>query len=275
MTEESSAKAVRAHFEADAEYWSEVYDSTDDVAGLVYGERLQAALRRVDELGLAPGTAVADVGAGAGLAATALAARGFAVTAFDSADRMIELTRDRAAQEGLTIGVVRAEAQALPVADDAFELVVALGLLPWLDEPAAALREFRRVLAPGGSIVVTTDNRWRLVELLDPTLSALTTPLRRNLAPRLRAIRGRETAPFEVQRHSTHDLKRLLGAAGFVNIATTTVGYGPITFMRKPLLHGATGMRVAKSLSRHGTKLPLLRSMGVHVVARASAPQIS
>ncbi|WP_141583183.1 class I SAM-dependent methyltransferase [Actinomadura sp. WMMA1423] len=50
---------------------------------------------------------------------------------------------------------LRADALRLPFRDAAFDAAVAVNLLPLLDDPDRALREARRVLAPGGLLLVT------------------------------------------------------------------------------------------------------------------------
>ena len=263
-----SAAAVREQFEADAAYWRDVYDSSNDVDAQVYRERLRRALEYVDGLGLPHGAPALDVGAGAGVSTVALAERGFDVTAVDSAVGMLELTKRRAAKEGVSVTAVQGDAHALPIGDASVDVVVALGLLPWVEDPVGVLREFARVLRPGGIAVLSSDNRWRLNEVADPALSALAGPLRRRLKSALLRARGRTESTFTVRRHSVSELRDLLQLAGFEVVAASTLGYGPITFMRRPLLSGPLGVRIAAALSRRGESR-ILRPLGVHVVASA------
>ena len=262
-----SAAAVREQFEADAAYWRDVYDSSNDVDAQVYRERLRRALEYVDGLGLPHGAPALDVGAGAGVSTVALAERGFDVTAVDSAVGMLELTKRRAAKEGVSVTAVQGDAHALPIGDASVDVVVALGLLPWVEDPVGVLREFARVLRPGGIAVLSSDNRWRLNEVADPALSALAGPLRRRLKSALLRARGRTESTFTVRRHSVSELRDLLQLAGFEVVAASTLGWG-YAFMRRPLLSGPLGVRIAAALSRRGESR-ILRPLGVHVVASA------
>lgn len=266
--------AVRAHFEEDAAYWGDIYDASHDAAGGVYRERLKRALTYVDALGLPAGARTVDVGAGAGVAAIELALRNFDVVAVDVATRMLEMTRSRAAEAGVEIEVVEGDARRLPLPDNSCDLVLALGLLPWVEDPSAVLAEFNRVLRPGGAVVVSADNRWRLAEIVDPALSPIVAPLRRRVAPAVRTARRRAEPAFEVQRQTITELRRLLEQDGFNVVSASTVGYGPVTFMRKPVLHGFIGTTLARALSRHSDSI-LLRQLGVHVVASATSPPFS
>src|SRR3954467_8941380 len=83
-----------------ADYWRDVYEH-EGLQGLVYRERMQAALAWVDELGLPQGSRVLEVGSGAGLATVELARRGFPVEATDSSADMAAATSRRVEEAGL------------------------------------------------------------------------------------------------------------------------------------------------------------------------------
>ena len=63
------------------------------------------------------------------------------------------------------VTVTQGEFADLPLGDSAFDTVVANHLLEVLDDPEPALREFNRVLRPGGSIVLAADGPTHLIEL--------------------------------------------------------------------------------------------------------------
>jgi SAM-dependent methyltransferase len=62
---------------------------------------------------------------------------------------------------------LQGDAQPLPFRDVAFDALFAGELIEHLPDPAPALREFRRVLKPGGALILTTPNRLRLANLAD------------------------------------------------------------------------------------------------------------
>jgi ubiquinone/menaquinone biosynthesis C-methylase UbiE len=107
---------------------------------------------------LAPGEHVLDVACGSGLvalaAAEAVGATG-RVAGIDLSGCMIETARRRAEERGLRNATfARMDAERLDFPDASFDVALcALGLM-YMPDPAHAMREMRRVLRPGGRIVV-------------------------------------------------------------------------------------------------------------------------
>lgn len=100
--------------------------------------------------GVGPGTRLLDVGCGTGELLADAAARGAAVAGADVAPAMA--ARARRAAPGADVRV--ADAEDLPWADGAFDVVAAVALLHLADDPGAAVAEAARVLAPGGLLAV-------------------------------------------------------------------------------------------------------------------------
>lgn len=101
------------------------------------------------------GLEVLDAGCGPGHYAQALLRAGAAVTAFDSSPRMVELTREKVGHAA-TVQVANLD-EPLDFLDDAsFDLVVLALVIHHVDDRVAMLRELRRVLRPGGRLVVST-----------------------------------------------------------------------------------------------------------------------
>ncbi|HEY0151022.1 MAG TPA: class I SAM-dependent methyltransferase [Longimicrobium sp.] len=100
--------------------------------------------------------ALLDVGCGTALLLDAL--RGWRMTPgwYVGADPSPEMLRVAAARigDGGRAAVVCAPAEALPFEDGAFDTVVSVSSLHYWADPQAGLREMRRVLRPGGRIIV-------------------------------------------------------------------------------------------------------------------------
>ena len=134
---------------------SETYDLFNDVASL--------GLHRIWKkyaiwlLNLKSGETLLDVASGSGdlaIEATKLVKPAGTVVMCDINDRMLEHGRNRCIDEGRLIPLVKANAENLPFIDDSFDkLTIGFGLRNITDK-TGALKEFRRVLRPGGKALI-------------------------------------------------------------------------------------------------------------------------
>jgi SAM-dependent methyltransferase len=125
----------------------------------------------IDLAGLDGGELVADVGCGNGAYLAELAGRGHAgpVLGLDLSPGMLRAAHDRAPGAGLAA----ADAAALPLPDGAADVALAMHMLYHVPEPAAAVRELRRVTRPGGRVLVVLNGDDHLRELRDAVEESL------------------------------------------------------------------------------------------------------
>ena len=171
-----------------------------------------------DLIGIAdprPGQRVLDVACGTGvvtrLAAERVGTAG-ATAGLDVNPGMLAVARSQT-PSGMSIDWYEANAAAMPLANEAFDLVLCQIGLQFVTDKQAALREMRRVLGNGGRAFVTVPGP-------KPSLFAIMTDaLARHLNPK--------TAAFTDLVFSMHDADELAGlvrSAGFrdVDVRSTT-----------------------------------------------------
>lgn len=107
----------------------------------------------------APGRQALDIGTGRGQFAFYLARLGFAVTGIDLSEKMISHARESALTRKRNIVFQIGDAEKLEFEDNTFDVVASRNLLWTLPNPDKALAEWRRVLKPGGTLVVS-DGLW-------------------------------------------------------------------------------------------------------------------
>jgi SAM-dependent methyltransferase len=103
----------------------------------------------IGRLALAPEARILDAGCGSGRNMVELARYG-SVTGIELSEVAVAAARERGVGE-----VVAGSLSELPFADDSFDMAVCLDVIEHLDDDRGALRELRRVIAPGGVLLVT------------------------------------------------------------------------------------------------------------------------
>lgn len=93
---------------------------------------------------------ILDVGCGTGLNLQRLKQYGDA-QGVDMSTEALEFCRQRGVNN-----VILHEADELPFEDESFDLVTAFDVIEHIDDDSAALREFKRVIRPGGTLLVYT-----------------------------------------------------------------------------------------------------------------------
>ncbi|MFJ6417141.1 class I SAM-dependent methyltransferase [Paeniglutamicibacter sp. NPDC091659] len=99
---------------------------------------------------------ILDAGCGSGPLAEELCERGANVTGFDSSEAMIGLARKRLGEEAELL--VADLGQPLPFADDTFDDAVASLVFHYLEDWVSPLNELRRVLRPGGRLIMSVNH---------------------------------------------------------------------------------------------------------------------
>ncbi|MGE3835128.1 MAG: class I SAM-dependent methyltransferase [Acidimicrobiia bacterium] len=147
---------------------------------------------------------ILDVGCGTGLMLDELAPRGRAV-GVDVSATALDFCRLRSAP-----ALLRADGGRLPVGDGEVDAVTAIGVIEHLDDDRAALEEWRRVLRPGGGLVLLTSAyQWMWS--------------------------GHDVSNHHTRRYRSRDVRRLLEGTGFrpaVVSYVNTVLFPPIAVVR-------------------------------------------
>ena len=265
-------KRVEAHFQETAAYWKEIYRG-GDVSATIYQQRRDAVMSLVDRLGLAAKSQVLEVGCGAGVTSVALARRGYHVQAVDSVTAMIDLTRQTVSDAGVEERVVPSvcDVNSLTFADDAFDLVLAIGVIPWVQSPEQVLQQMTRVIRPGGYLIVSSENLWQLHHVLDPLLNPLLVQLRPRVGDWLRRIGLRQ--PLASPRHhacSNQEFDQQLASLKMEKIESLTLGFGPFTLFFQHVLPEPLGVKLHRALQRLADRqVPVLRSGGCNYIVLA------
>ena len=218
---------------------------------------------REDRLRAIPtGSVVLDIGCGEGATSIELARLGFRVIGIDLSDTRVEIARERARREGLDVQFVQGDAERPDLPDESLDLVHCQSILHHLPDVPTALASYRRVLRPGGQLLV-----------MEPGLLHPLAWIRRQFFPT--AVHTPDEHPFVP--------RRLIAAidAEFEEVETLL---SSLTTLGVPVVEKVVGRRVAHGLLRMGEiadaallRLPGMRELAwlisVHAVKRAAGPR--
>jgi ubiquinone/menaquinone biosynthesis C-methylase UbiE len=109
----------------------------------------------VQSLDVGPEHRLLDVACGTGNLALAAARRGARVTGVDTATALLAIAAQRALDEALPVTFVEGAADALPVADGAYDLVASVFGVIFAPDAAAAVRQMLCAVRPGGQVGLT------------------------------------------------------------------------------------------------------------------------
>jgi ubiquinone/menaquinone biosynthesis C-methylase UbiE len=186
------------------------------------GARMAAMYEGVlNKVGLHAGANLLDIGAGRGELVVAAAARGARAIGVEYSTAAVELSRQTLAAHGDPPGarVIEADARALPLPDDHFDIVTMLDVIEHLTpaEQADVLAQARRVLRSGAHIYLHTAPN-RLIYTTYRVQRALR-PWRGRDWPR--QPRHAYELRMHVGEHSARSLRRTLRRAGFEQVQVT------------------------------------------------------
>jgi ubiquinone/menaquinone biosynthesis C-methylase UbiE len=156
-----------------------------------------------------PGERVLDVACGPGVVARLAACRagGNRVTGLDINPGMVEVARSLPSEQPVSWQV--GSALQMPFPDHAFDVVLCQQGVQFFADRAAGLREMRRVLAPGGRLVLAV---WGPIER-SPGFAAMAAALERHVSATAAAA---ARSPFSMR--GDGELRDLMRGAGFSDV---------------------------------------------------------
>ena len=255
----SPAKTLRGYFDQRGRdgSWSSLYEGPPTAANYNFLTRRAAVaqlLRNDDTLGR-----VLDVGCGTGDYAEIVRDKRCQYVGADYAPAMVRQAHHR---QPPSARFIVAAGEQLPFADDSFDLVLGLGFIAYFADPAPALAEIRRVLRPGGTVILQTTKP----DLFGTLDRRIWLPLRSVI--RRRAHAAAETPEGWVNvRYSGAALDRLARGFGLVRVdrAFNHFNVGP-WFLRRRFPDAA--IRASEFLTQCSPGL--WRFLAVNYIARYS-----
>ncbi len=209
---------IEKHFSNTATVWRDrIYKSKKTQRAWEYFDkqyRFDYVIEMISSLPGGQGRRVLDIGCGAGQLIPTLTSMGYDVEANDISPNMVKIAQDLCARDGLKAVVTVGDCEALTNANKSLDLIVAMGVIEYMDEDGPMLREVNRVLKVGGTAIITFRNvrcwniRWR----------GLYMPFERFLRNVVRRMQGRPANVYKAisREHDPRDVQKTVQKFGFV-----------------------------------------------------------
>lgn len=247
-------------FSVNTTYWKSVYEScpenTDLFTNVSMLKRKSIVVGMVDRYADNQCLNILDVGCGPGVMLEAMSALGHNARGIDLSEDMVQEANTRLGCSGQAHSLcIKGDIEALPFANESMDVVLCLGVLPYLREDQKGISEMNRVLRKGGLAIVVMPNLIKLGNLLDPYyyLCRSWHYLWYHLLGTKNSGNQQEDSnvfgcnrAFGIRRYTLSQIDRLFKDSRLQKTETTGVEYGPLTFWKKLLLPDEASIRLSR-----------------------------
>lgn len=251
---------VTKHFDDAARVYTSWYDlrNPEGHSFRIRRTRCLEALHRLPH-----GALVVDAGCGPGTFVDALLDKGYHVLGTDIAPGMIEECRKRFSEKPHASFNV-SPADQIPLEAMKAEAVTAMGLLEYLNDETSVLREFRRVLKPGGLAILTYPHKWSPTRIWNRITHTIARPF-------LRIIRGKKVSGVK---HREYELASTIQHVQDAGLEIKDVIFYNMKLGFRPLdsLFPRTIVWISERLERF-CRTPILRRIGTGFIVVAKKPE--
>lgn len=199
------------------EYWESLFDRADPESHDFSQSKPISSIRGFCDRYLSEGATLLDLGCGGGRNAHYLAERGYKVFGVDIAQAAVEFCQKRFARFNLPGTFRQGKFDRIPFPDGSFSGVICVSALDHitLETAQRSIVEIRRVLSPGGLILLTFDPPDTDEDILDEA-EVLTDGT-------LKFVRG-DQAGMLFRRYRDEEIRPLLGEPNIISFHRTENG---------------------------------------------------
>ncbi len=245
---------VEKYFSRRSEYWDSLYSDPEGPEAFTKYELKRRKELVFDLIGNRPDgdikTAL-DLGCGAGQYMAHLAQMGFDCCGADISEEMLQIAREKIPVSP-SVKWIRSDCRSVPMEDHFFDLVLCAGVLEYLPDDLQAMQEIRRLVTPGGSVILTFPNLYKLRNLLNPYyyLVRLWTYLfvRKSSQTLPGAAAQFDFCKSTVRRYSLRKVYRLAAAAGLRVAEVRGCCFGPFSLWKKQMVPLRRTIRISAAL---------------------------
>ncbi len=265
---------VAEHFSDHVDDWKVIYKKDQDAIDRCYSSdimnRKTAVLRSLDAFARGRSLQVLDAGCGPGIFMEEVLERGHSVVAMDLSEDMVREAGIVAKKYGAGRATCfRGDVGHIPCTDNSFDVVLCIGVLSYLREDRSGVAELSRVARPGGLVILALPNLMRLNAWFDPyyylrrgpqyVCRKLCAPSKHDPWQAHAGKSGPRALDDILRKYRRNELSGLLQEYNLIETGCMGVGYGPLTFWRRPVFSTERSLRISRRIeemaSRRGLSL--------------------
>ena len=244
-TNTSQMDEVRQRFSVQdsAQKWHEMYaGETEKLDEYNFRRRRDLTVDYVLRV-VKPDARVLDLGCGAAPVLSELRRHGVDCVGIEYSLDMLGYARARLQAMSLDdANLLQGDCRRTPFPATSFDVVVCLGVISYVEDKESVLQEIRRILKPGGTLIISFRNKFNPV-LSDPIALSWTI---------VKKLLGRTTLErFTIGQFLDHRVvKAKIDAHGFRFMQFTGIGFGPFCFWKRRLFSERSAIKISRALTR-------------------------
>ena len=255
-TDNSRKNIVKGHFSNSTEYWDILYDDFHKYQSFTKYElkrRKEIVFNFIDKIKPNKNKRALDLGCGTGHYLIQLHSMGFQCFGADISEEMLQRTRDKfISSKSNDLTLINSDCYKLPIDDNYFDLIICIGVLEYLDSEKKALIEMKRIILPGGFVIVTFPNFYKLRNLLNPYYYIVRIWTYLFSKKSARSFQSSENKKVKidfnkstVSRYSLKGVKKIISNSGFKILEIKGYCFGPFSLWKKDMFPLETSIKIS------------------------------
>ena len=249
--------------QANINYWASIY-GRQDFSAVCIRRRMAQALSWLDNLNLPKNSKILDVGCGAGMMAKEIANRGYEIAGIDYSYNMVKKAKDICnVNMKFDTFFLQGDIESLPFKNSVFNVVLCLGVITYVKSEHKALHEMSRILKPGGTMILSILNKLSITKCIDIPVVVkrkLEKIVGNKIVPLKKRLRIKKNQ-FTLKSYFIPVLRNSLRAAGFKELDSIAVQYGPLTFFGRKIFPEGVNINIITLLEKF-SNIPVIKSLG-------------
>lgn len=274
---ENRNEYYRSFYDEQSTYWSSVYKENTEKLTIYarhFRQRRNVILNMIEKLSNPEGKNVLDAGCGPGAYIRPFLALGYNVHAIDQSSGMIKNAEENIPDTDKDRVILKVSGiESIPFPDEKFDLVTNVAVLMYVPDEKKSINELYRVTKPGGTLIITVDNKRDFPDLIDipMRIKGILRRIRKDNKSTADKHAGQHEQEVQPRCYSPKEMRLLLESAGFIIDEQTSIGFTPLLFNHHRIFNDKVDIFIDRLL-QFFRYIPVLKLTGYTYICRCHRP---